>query len=115
MRNVLDSPDDLIAEYRDKQRAGFMYGTLRNARSSRSGLDDGSLADGPEVIAGLGPESGLLVHDQLVHEGEEGAKSVVPPPPMFEENKLNAKTPLVGKNGRPAKNGKKQDKMESRV
>ena len=117
----------MILKYREKQRAGFMYGTLRHVRSSKNGLD----CDG-EVVAGLDPkEMGLLGLDlgyqANPNYGDRG--SVVPPPPMFEEGKQPcAKTPLLqGKNqgkaplipGKPAliqgKNGKKPDKMESRV
>ena len=82
-------------------------------------------------MAGLDPkEMGLLGLDldqANPNYGDRG--SVVPPPPMFEEGKQPcAKTPLLqGKNqgkaplipGKPAliqgKNGKKPDKMESRV
>ena len=90
-----------MAQYREKQKAGFMYGTLR--RGQESGYSNSNImitpqfsADYPEHTCGLAA----------------GAGSVVPPPPMFEEGNVNPKTPLIAK-----KVGKseKKDKMESRV
>ena len=96
-----ESAEEFVAQYREKQKAGFMYGTLR--RGQESGYSNSNImitpqfsADYPEHTCGLAA----------------GAGSVVPPPPMFEEGNVNPKTPLIAK-----KVGKseKKDKMESRV
>ena len=61
-----ESAEEFVAAYREKQRAGFMYGTLRHAP--------------PRHTCG----------------GPAPAPAVVPPPPMFEEQgAANPKTPLI--------------------
>ena len=61
-----ESAEEFVAAYREKQRAGFMYGTLRHAP--------------PRHTCG----------------GPAPAPAVVPPPPMFEEpGAANPKTPLI--------------------
>ena len=61
-----ESAEEFVAAYREKKRAGFMYGTLRHAP--------------PRHTCG----------------GPAPAPAVVPPPPMFEEpGAANPKTPLI--------------------
>ena len=93
-----ESAEEFVAQYREKQRAGFMYGTLRRPH----GHD--VLTNGQEHTCGLGL-------------GPPG--SVVPPPPMFEEGNIGSKTPLIAQKQKCVavgkKPGEKKDKMESRV
>ena len=87
-----ESAEEFVAQYREKQRAGFMYGTLRHqVRPHGHEMTSG------EHTCGLGPPG-----------------SVVPPPPMFEEGNIGSKTPLLAQK-KVGKKGEKKDKMESRV
>ena len=80
------SAQEFIAQYREKQKAGFMYGTLR-------------------------PNSNMTYQDFADHTCSV-AQGVLPPPPAFEEGNINPKTPLLTKK---AGKSDKKDKMESRV
>ena len=98
--------DSEVIEFCEKQKAAFMYGTLRNkqhhhtdpaaAQSNFNGFP--KLGGGGRGVVGGGEDPGC----------------VVPPPPMFEEGNLNMKTPLIAKKCGGGKTEKK-DKMESRV
>ena len=89
--------DSDVIEFCEKQKAAFMYGTLRNNQAN-SDLRVQNFHGFPKFGAGGG--------------GGEDPGCVVPPPPMFEEGNLNMKTPLIAKKcGKP----EKKDKMESRV
>ena len=83
-----ESAEEFVAQYREKQRAGFMYGTLRR------------------------PAHELAIAEHTCGLGAPG--SVVPPPPMFEEGNIGSKTPLIAQK-KVGKKGEKKDKMESRV
>ena len=83
-----ESAEEFVAQYREKQRAGFMYGTLRR------------------------PAHELAIAEHTCGLGGPG--SVVPPPPMFEEGNIGSKTPLIAQK-KVGKKGEKKDKMESRV
>ena len=80
------SAQEFIAQYREKQKAGFMYGTLR-------------------------PNAAMTYQDFTEHTCSVG-QGVLPPPPAFEEGNINPKTPLLTKK---AGKSEKKDKMESRV
>ena len=100
-RNFVESADEIVAQYREKQKAGFMYGTLRHPRivQTKPGHEGGP--------AGYGTGDAYLAGGAEEHTC---GGTVVPPPPMFEEGNMSQKTPLIGKKGK-----EKKDKMESRV
>ena len=90
-----ESAEEFVAQYREKQKAGFMYGTLRHAGRAAISADNPRMRTQAEHTCGLGPP-------------------VVPPPPMFEEGNVSSKTPLITQK-KVGKKGEKKDKMESRV
>ena len=94
-----ETAEEAVAQYREQQKAGFMYGTLRRPLPGEPAAFSAGLLGG-------------FREEQLGYSGHTAAQSVVPPPPMFEEGNVNQKTPLLAK-----KSGKteKKDKMESRV
>jgi hypothetical protein len=99
-RPFVESAEEIVAQYREKQKAGFMYGTLHRQPRILQTKPGG----GPEASGGFQPFLGQE------HEQHTCGGSVVPPPPMFEEGVMSQKTPLIGKKGKD-----KKDKMESRV
>ena len=99
-RNFVESAEEIVAQYREKQKAGFMYGTLRHPRilqtkPGQEGAPQGYGVPGEAFLGGA--------------EEHTCGGSVVPPPPMFEEGNMSQKTPLIGKKV------KEKNKMESRV
>lgn len=98
-RGNFESAEEIVAQFREKQKAGFMYGTLRPPRILQT--KPGSQDSGSGGFAGFLPSQ---------DEPHTCGGSVVPPPPMFEEGNMSQKTPLIGKKGK-----EKKDKMESRV
>jgi len=108
--NFVESAEEIVAQYREKQKAGFMYGTLRHPRTVQTELLHESGTYSQNL---MGPQFGEFNIKNDEHTcGASGVQSVVPPPPMFEEGNMNPKTPLIAKkNGKP----EKKDKMESRV
>ena len=100
----LDPQGADVVDFCEKQRAGFMYGTLRHNRGKQDFCS--SSYSGNPGFPGNGVEETSVTQPPQIHG------CLVPPPPMFEEGNLNIKTPLIAK-----KCGKseKKDKMESRV
>ena len=98
----MESAEEIVAQYREKQKAGFMYGTLRHPRilQTKPGHEGGGAPQG----YGVPGEAFLGGAEEHTCGG-----SVVPPPPMFEEGNMSQKTPLIGKKV------KEKNKMESRV
>ena len=108
--NFVESAEEIVAQYREKQKAGFMYGTLRHPRTVQTELlhENGTYSQNL-----MGQKFGEFNLKNDEHTcGASGVQSVVPPPPMFEEGNLNPKTPLIAKK---SGKGEKKDKMESRV
>ena len=78
------SAQEFIAQYREKQKAGFMYGTLRH-------------------------NSAMTYSDPHTCPVTQG---VLPPPPAFEEGNINPKTPLLTKKvGKSEKKDKMESRV----
>ena len=106
----MESAEEIVAQYQEKQKAGFMYGTLRHPRTVQTELLHESGTYSQNLMGPQFDEFNIKNDEHTC--GASGVQSVVPPPPMFEEGNMNPKTPLIAKkNGKP----EKKDKMESRV
>jgi len=93
--NFVESAEEIVAQYREKQKAGFMYGTLRHPRTVQTELlhENGTYSQNL-----MGQKFGEFNLKNDEHTcGASGVQSVVPPPPMFEEGNMNPKTPLIAK------------------
>ena len=108
-----ESAEEFVAQYREKQKAGFMYGTLRHTRHPPPPPPQQTETYNPNITISASQFGDFTEH--TCGMGHVSGPSVVPPPPMFEEGgsvNVGSKTPLITKKG-----GKtdKKDKMESRV
>lgn len=107
-----ESAEEFVAQYREKQKAGFMYGTLRHTRHPPPPPREQTETYNSNITIAASQYGDFTEH--TCGMASVPGPSVVPPPPMFEEGNVNvgSKTPLITK-----KVGKtdKKDKMESRV